>query len=129
MNIRTFTRRLAAGGLAIGAMVAVAPPLPAAVVISGYAPELIPQRIVNLRDLDLTQPAGVAAAYARIRKAALAVCGGVPVTGSRLLSVPQQDCIATSVESAVATINRGELTAYHRHEKAGGSEHPRGAGS
>ena len=129
MNTRILSRRLAAGALAIGALVAVAPPLQAAVVISGIAAEAIPQRVVNLRDLDLKQAADVAVAYARIRKAALAVCGGEPVAGSHLLSVPQQECVASSVETTVAMINRGELTAYHRHEKSGSTEHARGAGS
>jgi len=129
MKFRMKHRPLGHGALALGALLATAAPLHAAVVSSGYTIEAPPQRTVSVKDLDLKRPADVATFYARIRKAAQAVCGGEPVTGSRLNSLAQQECIAHSVEATVAAINRSELSAYHHQGKAGSGEHSRGAGS
>lgn len=129
MNIRIRPRTLGGGALALGALLATAMPLHAAVVSSGFTIEAPPQRAVSVKDLDLTRPADVATFYGRIRKAAQAVCGGDPVTGSRLNSIEQQQCIARAMDATVAAVNRAELSAYHHQGRATGGERARGAGS
>jgi UrcA family protein len=128
MTIRIKPGPLGSGALAFGALLATATPLHAAVVSSGYIIEAPPQRAVSVKDLDLKRPADVATFYARIRKAAQEVCGGDPVTGSRLNSIEQQECIARAMDATVAAVNRAELSAYHHQGKATG-ERTRGAGS
>jgi UrcA family protein len=126
MNTRTLFRRASIGALALAALGAAVPALQAAVVTQGDATELLPQRSISLRGLDLRRPADVAVLYARIRRAAQEVCGD-PVSGSHLYSTGQMACIARSVEAAVASINRDELTAYHhlgsRQDRGGMGEH------
>ena len=122
MNIRMKPGRLGSGALALGALLATATPLHAAIVSSGYTIEAPPQRAVSVKDLDLTRPADVATFYARIRKAAQAVCGGDPATGSRINSIEQQQCIARAMDATVAAVNRAELSAYHHQGKPAGSE-------
>jgi UrcA family protein len=125
MNTRTLIRKASIGALALAALGTAAATLQAAVVTQGNATELLPQRSLSLRGLDLRRPADVAVLYARIRRAAREVCGD-PVSGSHLYSTAQMDCIARSVEAAVASINRDELTAYHhlgsRQDKGGVGE-------
>lgn len=123
MYHRRFIRTASLGGLALGTLLATASPAFAGVVSSGYSPQALPQRVVSLRGLDLKQPGDVELMYARIRAAAQAVCGGEPVTGSRLLSYDQQRCMATSIEATVAAINRSELTARHRQATGSTAEH------
>ena len=129
MKFRMNHKPSGSAALALGALLATALPLHAAVVSSGYTIEALPRRTVSVKDLDLARPADVATFYARIRKAAQAVCGGEPVTGSRLNSIAQQDCIARAVDATITAINRSELSAYHHQGKSGMGEHTRGAGS
>jgi UrcA family protein len=123
MELRTYTRSLAVGLLAVGGLATATMPAHATVVASGGRPEALAQRVISLRGLDLRRPADVAALYARIRKAAEVVCGDGPPPGSRLLSGEQHQCIENSVDSAVLSVDRRPLSDMHRQARAGAGEH------
>lgn len=118
MNMHSIARKLATGTLAVGATLVTATLLQATIVSTASAAEAPAQRAISLRGLDLKRPADVAVLYDRIREAAEAVCGNEPITGSHLRSNAQQRCIAASIESTVATIDKAELSAWHRQAKA-----------
>jgi UrcA family protein len=69
---------------------------------------------VRFDDLNLEQPAGVAALYRRLRHAAEHVCGEPQRPGSAIISPYWRACVAQAVERAVVTVDRPALTAYHR---------------
>jgi UrcA family protein len=123
MELRSYIRTLGVSVFAAGTLAAYTPPAAATVVASGGMPEALAQRVISLRGLDLRRPADVAVLYARIRKAAEAVCGDGPPTGSRLLSGEQRQCIENSIDSAVLSVDRRPLSELHRQAHAGTSEH------
>jgi UrcA family protein len=67
---------------------------------------------IRLADLDLTTSQGTAAAYKRIKSAALSVCSSYD--GAEL---PQhliwRQCVGGSINSAVAQVGDSRLTAYY----------------
>ena len=77
---------------------------------------------VRFDDLNLEQPAGVAALYRRVRLAAKHVCDGSERPGSPIISVELRACVAQAVERAVVSVDRPALTAYHREFTASGHE-------
>jgi UrcA family protein len=117
MNDNSFAHRLGMGTLALGATLLTATLLQATIVSSANAAEAPKQQVISLRGLDLGRPTDVAALYDRIRTAARTVCSAGPVTGSPRNAVEAR-CIAASVESAVATIDKAPLTAMHREASA-----------
>ncbi len=119
MDTRHIIRRLATGTLAVGATLVTATLLQATIISTASAAEAPTQRAISLRGLDLKRPTDVAVLYDRIREAAESVCGSDPVTGSHLRSDAQRRCVAASIDSAVATIDKAPLSAYHRQAKAG----------
>jgi UrcA family protein len=119
MNASHLFRRLATGTLAVGATLVTATLLQATIVSTASAAEAPTQRAISLRGLDLKRPTDVAVLYDRIREAAESVCGSDPVTGSHLRSDAQRRCVAASIDSAVAAIDKAELSAWHRQAKAG----------
>ena len=119
MNTTHFARKLGMGTLALGATLMTATLLQATIVGTANAAEAPAQRTISLHGLDLKRPTDVAVLYDRIREAAESVCGTDPVTGSHLRSNAQARCISASIDSAVAAIDKAELSAWHRQAKAG----------
>ena len=117
MDTNTFARKLGMGALALGATLMTATLLQVSIVSSANAAEAPAQQVISLRGLDLGRPTDVAALYDRIRTAARAVCSAGPVTGSPRNAVEAR-CIAASVDSAVAAIDKAPLTAIHRAASA-----------
>ena len=76
---------------------------------------------INVSDLDLSKSADIATLYHRIKSAAEQACGTDFVTGSRLPSDGQKECVAQAVDGTVAQIHNATLSAYHKQEtnKAG----------
>ncbi|MFM2288328.1 MAG: hypothetical protein RL684_1471 [Pseudomonadota bacterium] len=121
MNANTFTRKIGMASLAFGATLVTATLLQATIISSASAAEAPAQRAISLRGLDLKRPTDVAVLYDRIREAAESVCGE-PATGSHLRSQAQGRCISASIDSAVATIDKAELSAWHRQAKVGAND-------
>jgi UrcA family protein len=72
----------------------------------------VQQRVVAFADLDMTQTAGAAALYARIKYAAQEVCR--PANARDLASGQHGDkCRAQAISRAVAHVNSPALTNYH----------------
>jgi UrcA family protein len=69
---------------------------------------------VHFADLNLDQPAAVAALYQRINAAAGQVCGEPRLTGSHFVSSDWVRCVSQAVDRAVITLDRPELNAYHQ---------------
>ena len=65
---------------------------------------------VRYDDLNLASDAGVAHLYARLRHAASDVC-----VSSWIRDVVDQRCAAAALDSAVAGLDNGRLTALHAH--------------
>ena len=76
---------------------------------------------LSVSDLDLNKSADVATLYKRIKNAAEQACGADVVTGSRLPSQSERQCLSQAVDGAVQQINNPSLSAYHKQEttKAG----------
>jgi UrcA family protein len=71
-----------------------------------------PARVVKFRDLDLSQKAGVATLYSRIRSAAHEVCEPLDEVSIKLLR-QRFDCRQDAVARAVADVNSPALTSYY----------------
>jgi UrcA family protein len=72
----------------------------------------LPSRLVKYSDLDLSQPAAVAALYGRIDFAARSVCdinGGYGLANVARF----RQCVNGSIARAVAEVHAPLLTAYH----------------
>ena len=72
----------------------------------------LPSRLVKYSDLDLSQPAAVAALYGRIDFAARSVCdvnGGYGLANAARF----RQCVNGSIARAVAEVHAPLLTAYH----------------
>jgi UrcA family protein len=69
---------------------------------------------VKFRDLDLTEPEGVAALYQRIERSARLVCtdSSSPWDAGRVATM--QRCYEAAIKDAVSAINQPQLTALHR---------------
>ena len=73
----------------------------------------IPSVKVSYVDLDLSNPAGAATLYQRIKAAARTVCA--PLESTQLKRhLLWRDCYQQAVSNAVATIDRPTLTALHQ---------------
>lgn len=72
------------------------------------------QTVLNYSDLNLNSMSGVRRVYARIRKAAEAVCGDRQVAGSRITQQDWRDCYDRAVADAVAQVDKPALNAYHQ---------------
>jgi UrcA family protein len=70
-----------------------------------------PSRRVNFADLDLTNSAGAATLYARIKSAARQVCQPEYNWLSKLRTLADQ-CTDQAIARAVADVNAPELTTY-----------------
>jgi len=81
--------------------------------LAGSDALLPPSRVVSYRDLNLTNAEDVAILYRRITRAAEEVCEPAARTGSKLPAPAYHDCVAHAVATAVAKVNRPELSAYH----------------
>jgi len=73
-----------------------------------------PSLRIVVSDLDLSKSSDVATLYARIKSAAVQVCGAEAVTGSRLPSASKKQCMAQAVDGAVSQVNNASLSAYHK---------------
>ena len=69
-------------------------------------------RVVNFRDLDLSQKSGVVTLYSRIRSAAREVCEPLDEVSIKLLR-QRFDCRQDAVARAVADVNSPALTNYY----------------
>jgi UrcA family protein len=72
---------------------------------------------VYYADLNLDQPAGVAALYHRITVAANRLCGQRTLTGSTYAVPDYTRCCDKAIASAVARVDRPQLSAYY-HSRA-----------
>jgi UrcA family protein len=84
------------------------------------AGEEVRRIVVRFGDLNLEQPAGVAALYRRLKLAAKQVCGESEPPGSAITSAAWRACEAQAVDRAVVTVDRPSLTAYYREHTASG---------
>lgn len=71
------------------------------------------QRIVKYGDLNLETDSGVAHLYARIRRAARAVCEPADIWNTSEL-LASKDCEKRAVEQAVEDVNVPMLKSFHR---------------
>lgn len=75
------------------------------------------QVAVHYDDLRLSNPAGARTLLVRLKSAARQVCGGLPEKTDLGGVVGYQGCLRGSLEQAVATLDRPEVTALY-HEMA-----------
>jgi UrcA family protein len=111
METSKFVRLAGLGLLAIGATIVQAAFVNAA---SAGVPE--GQQAVRVGDLDLNKSADVARLYKRIRAAAESACGAGPVTGTRLPTSGQRNCVEEAIATTVAQLHNEQLSAYHQQE-------------
>jgi UrcA family protein len=78
----------------------------------------VSQTIVHFGDLNVDHPAGAAVLYQRIRHAAEGVCGERRDPGTQMISSQWRSCVAQAMDSAVVSLDRPALTAYHRIQAA-----------
>ena len=109
---RHTTRRLAPFAPAL-ATIALAAAMPASSALAA-SPNEVRQQSLNYSDLNLNSMSGVRRVYARIRKAASAVCGERQGVGSRITQRDWQDCYDRAVADAVAKLDKPALNAYHQ---------------
>ena len=76
---------------------------------------------IHVSDLDLNKSADVATLYKRIKSAAVEACGADVVTGSRLASPSEKQCLSEAVDGAVSQFNNPSLSAYHKQETTKGA--------
>jgi len=103
MNIKSFTRLIAAPSLVSLSML-LAAPAPAAPAVDP------PSRVVRFGDLDLSTIAGASVLHKRIKHAALEVCR--EAMPNRTL-IELNPCRRKVVDIAVATVDRDTLTALN----------------
>lgn len=77
-----------------------------------------PQLTVQVSDLNLADKRGVAMAYARIERAAHAVCE-LRNSGDPALKEKIQRCQSQAMDGAVQQMHSVKLAAYHEHRKQG----------
>ena len=71
--------------------------------------EDVPSKTVRYSDLDITNPAGAQALFARIRAAARDVCE-LSTRGDPLMGPAVHSCIDTAIDNAVRKVNAPALT-------------------
>ena len=69
---------------------------------------------VSYDDLNLANPAGAKALYARLKSAAEKACGSRPSGRDLQLSLDYQACYDGALDKAVRKVNSGQLQALHR---------------
>lgn len=79
---------------------------------SAQAEPAVPSVTVSLGNYDLSRPADASAAYARLQRAARAVCNP-PLTLELKSRQLHQQCYAEALTNAVARIDSKQLTALH----------------
>jgi len=109
MKAGKFARLAGAGMLAIGATI-----VQASFVNAASAGVPAGPMAVRISDLDLNKSADVARLYKRIRAAAETSCGVDSLTGTRLLTSGQRNCVEEAVTTAVAQVHNEQLSAYHQ---------------
>jgi UrcA family protein len=81
-----------------------------------------PSKTISLRDLDLSEPGHLPILYARVQRAAFAVCDSTVRAERRLhRRVPaswRDQCVRSAVEGAVRSVNDQRLTAVHSRSSA-----------
>ena len=113
MKANSFTNYIGTGMLAACATIGQAWMVSAARAAETPAPQSIR---VSVRDLDLSNSAGVKTLYRRIDHAAKEVCISDFVTSGRLPTQEELQCVAQAVNGAVTDINNAMLSAYHKRE-------------
>jgi UrcA family protein len=105
-----FTSTMLIFALSLGAQLVHADPAPDALSVT-----------VHFADLDLTRSAGAAVLYQRLKSAAETVCGGEGSVRSRDLGSQKrfQECIWSTIGTAVANVDQPTLTAYYRAQVTG----------
>ncbi|HWJ36938.1 MAG TPA: UrcA family protein [Steroidobacteraceae bacterium] len=73
---------------------------------------------VHYADLNMNKPAGTAALYRRITVAASRVCGPRALTGSYYPLPDYTRCYNKAIATAVAQVDRPQLTAYYHAQTA-----------
>lgn len=88
---------------------------------SGHAAtsaENVPSRVVHFSDLDLSRTADVAVLYQRLKGAARAVCAPLDIRKlERYLRY--KACVQSAISTAVAKVDRPELTTYYEAQRSG----------
>ena len=82
------------------------------------ADEIRRSTTVHYADLNLNKTVGVAALYRRITAAASRVCGQRALTGSNYPLPEYTNCYDEAIASAVARVDRPQLTAYYHAQAA-----------
>lgn len=120
MNSSRFARRAGVALLAVGATIAQA-------AFVNAASAGVPAGAVTVRfsDLDLSSGDDVARLYRRIRVAAESSCGVDESKDARLYSSRDRNCVDEAVGTGVATINNGQLSAFHQRRVGDGGRHAR----
>lgn len=84
---------------------------------SAFDTDGAPSRTISVRDLDLGEPGHLPILYARLQRAALAVCDDTVRAERRLhRRVPagwRDECVRSAVDDAIRTVNDQRLTALH----------------
>jgi len=76
------------------------------------SPQNVPSVVVHFGDLDLSRSEGAAVLYQRLRSAAETVCAPLDDRGvARHMSF--KACVQGAISTAVARVDRPELTAYY----------------
>jgi UrcA family protein len=83
----------------------------------GSADSIQRQSTVHFADLNLDRSADVAVLYERISQAAEQVCRQRALNGADVVSPRFDQCVADTVEKAVAKVNRASLTAFSRERQ------------
>ena len=111
-------------GIVLGSVAAIVLSITSSALYADSAPEEIRHSTaVHYADLNLNQPAGVAALYHRITLAANRVCGQRTLTGSNYPLPDYARCYNKAIASAVARVDHPQLSAYY-HTQAVRSRSP-----
>jgi UrcA family protein len=112
-------------GTVLGSVAAIVLSIASSALYADSAPgEIRHSTAVHYADLNLNQPAGVAALYRRITLAANRVCGQRTLTGSNYPLPGYTSCYNKAIASAVARVDHPQLSAYYRAQvaRSGSSE-------
>jgi UrcA family protein len=83
----------------------------------------VPKQVVKFADLNVNSPAGAAALYRRIQRAAQQVCRDPLDIRELSMAVRAKSCNAEAIERAVKAVNAQMLTSLHL-AKTGRTEMP-----
>ena len=84
---------------------------------NGSADAIQQRATVRFADLNLDRSGDVAVLYERISVAAQQVCRQRALNGADVVSPRYDQCVADTVEKAVARVNRASLTAFSRERQ------------